>query len=69
MLALKGLSEAKAAHVKDGARISELANTACFLYIKQDPKEKTRLLGIVLSNRRTNPVSLYPTYRKPFELI
>jgi site-specific DNA recombinase len=53
----------------DAARILELANKAYFLYVKQPPPEKAKLLKIVLSNCAIDAVSLYPTYRKPFDLI
>jgi site-specific DNA recombinase len=53
----------------DGARILELANKAYFLYIKQDHAERAKLLKLVLSNCGIDAVSLYPTYRKPFDLI
>ena len=53
----------------DAARILELANKAYFLYVKQPPAEKAKLLKMVLSNCAIDAVSLYPTYRKPFELI
>src|SRR5712664_2436464 len=33
------------------------------------PAEKAKLLKMVLSNCRIDAVSLYPAYRKPFDLI
>ena len=53
----------------DAARIVELANKAYFLYVKQDHAERAKLLRIVLSNCGIDAVSLYPTYRKPFDVI
>jgi site-specific DNA recombinase len=53
----------------DAAKILELANKAYFLYLKQPPAEKAKLLKMVLSNCAIDAVSLYPTYRKPFHLI
>lgn len=53
----------------DGAKILELANKAYFLYVKQDHAERAKLLKLVLSNCGIDAVSLYPTYRKPFDLI
>jgi len=53
----------------DGIRILELANKAYFLYLKQPPVEKAKLLRIVLSNCTVDSASVYPTYRKPFDLI
>ena len=55
--------------VLDGIRILELANKAYFLYLKQTPAEKAKLLRIVLSNCSVDAVNVYPTYRKPFDLI
>ena len=37
--------------------------------VKQSPTEKAKLLRMVLSNCAIDAVSLYPTYRKPFDLI
>ena len=51
------------------ARIVELTNEAYFPYLKRDHTEKTKLLNMVLSNCGIDAVSLYPTYRKPFNLI
>ena len=53
----------------DAARILELANKAYFLYVKQNHAEKAKLLKLVLSNCSIDAVSVYPTYRKPFDLI
>jgi hypothetical protein len=44
-------------------------NKAYSLYVKQTPEEKAKLLRLVLSNCSVDAVSLYPTYRKPFDLI
>jgi site-specific DNA recombinase len=53
----------------DGVRTLELANKAYFLYLKQPPAEKAKLLRIVLSNCKIDAASVDPTYRKPFDLI
>ena len=50
-------------------RIVELANKACFLYLKQNAAERAKLLQLVVSNCRIDALNLYPTYRKPFDLI
>jgi len=50
-------------------RTLELANKAYFLYVTQNPTEQGKLLKKVLLNCRVDGVSLYPTYRKPFDLI
>jgi len=53
----------------DAARILELANKAHFLYLRQPPAEKAKLLRIVLSNCAIDAASIYPTYRRPFDLV
>jgi len=55
--------------VQNGLRILELANKAYFLYLRQPPAEKAKLLRIVLSNCKVDALNVYPTYRKPFDLI
>jgi len=63
------LREARPERLLDAARILELANKAYFQYLKQPPAEKAKLLKMVLSNCAIDAVNLYPTYRKPFDLI
>jgi len=53
----------------DVQRILELAKDAYFLYLKREPAEQAELLRNVLLNCSIDAVSLYPTYRKPFDLI
>jgi site-specific DNA recombinase len=50
-------------------RIFELANRAHFLYLTRNSAERGELLKSVLSNCATDGVSLWPAYRKPFDLI
>jgi site-specific DNA recombinase len=50
-------------------RIFELANKAHFLYVMRNLAERGQLLKSVLLNCATDGVSLWPTYRKPFDLI
>jgi site-specific DNA recombinase len=69
LLALQGLEQSQPEHLLDRVRILELANKAYFLYLKQPPLEKAKLLRIVLSNCSVDAASVYPTYRKPFDLI
>lgn len=69
LLAIQGLEQASPDRILDGVKILELANKAYFLYLKQTPAEKAKLLGMVLSNCTIDAVNLYPTYRKPFDLI
>jgi len=66
---LRALETARPERLLDAARILELANKAYFLYVKQDHAERAKLLKMVLSNCGIDAVSLYPTYRKPFDLI
>jgi hypothetical protein len=53
----------------DRVRILELANKAHSLYVTQTPQEKAKMLRMVLSNCAVDAVSVYPTYRKPFDMI
>ncbi|HLK32596.1 MAG TPA: hypothetical protein VKT29_05865 [Terriglobales bacterium] len=57
------------AHVLNVQRIFELANRAHFLYLTRNSTERGELLKSVLSNCATDGVSLWPAYRKPFDLI
>ena len=69
LIALDGLEQQSPERLLDGVRILELANKAYFLYLKQPPAEKAKLLRIVLSNCKIDSASVDPTYRKPFDLI
>jgi hypothetical protein len=53
----------------DAAKILELANKAYFLCVEQNHTERAKLLKMVLSNCGIDAVSIYPTHRKPFDLI
>ncbi|MGC2018741.1 MAG: zinc ribbon domain-containing protein [Candidatus Acidiferrales bacterium] len=68
-MAIRGLADTKPERMLDAVRILELANKAYFLYVKQPPIEKAKLLNLVLSNCAIDAASVYPTYRKPFDLI
>ncbi len=67
--AMHGLETVRPERLLDAAKILELANKAYFLYVKQNHTERAKLLKMVLSNCGIDAVSLYPTYRKPFNLI
>jgi site-specific DNA recombinase len=69
LAALETLKRPSQDGVQNGLRILELANKAYFLYLRQPPSEKAKLLRIVLSNCKVDALSVYPTYRKPFDLI
>jgi hypothetical protein len=53
----------------DGKADLELANKAHFLYVRQNPAGQAKLLKMALSNCTIDVESLYPSYRKPFDLI
>ena len=53
----------------DVHRILELAQTAHSLYLTRKPAEQAELLKMMLLNCSLDAVSLYPTYRSPFDLI
>ena len=50
-------------------RILELAHNAHSLYLTRKPAGQAELLQKILLNCSIDAVSLYPTYRKPFDLI
>ena len=67
---ISGLEEDKTyERLLDVQRILELAKDAYFLYLTRKPAEQAELLRNVLLNCSIDAVSLYPTYRKPFDLI
>jgi site-specific DNA recombinase len=57
------------ANVVSVQRIFELANTAYSMYLTRNSAEQGQLLKSVLLNCATDGVSLWPVYRKPFDLI
>ena len=67
--ALQSLQQATPERMLDATRALELANKAYFLYLRQEPTEKAKLLKVVLLNYGIDGVTVYPTYRKPFDLI
>jgi site-specific DNA recombinase len=69
MASLRDAQSVKPERFLDAARCLELANKAYFLYLKQPPAEKAKLLRMVLSNCAIDAANIYPTYRKPFDLI
>jgi site-specific DNA recombinase len=67
---IAGLEEDKThERLLDVQRILELAKSAYCLYLTRKPAEQAELLRKVLVNCSIDAVSLYPTYRKPFDLI
>ncbi|MGH9828913.1 MAG: hypothetical protein ACREDR_37310, partial [Blastocatellia bacterium] len=69
LLAIQGLANVNPDRIIDAVRIFELANKAHYLYVTQEPVEKAKLLKMVLSNCAVDAVSIYPSYKKPFDLI
>jgi hypothetical protein len=67
-MAIRDLSEIKLERMLHAARISELANKAHF-FVKQSQTKKAKLLNLLLSNCKIDAASIYPTYRKPFNII
>jgi site-specific DNA recombinase len=66
---MDGYQRAHRDYLERGVRILELAQHAYSLYVKQEPREKRRLLDCLLSNCTLDGLTLYPTYKKPFDLI
>ena len=67
---ISGLGEDKSdERILNVQRILELAQKAYFLYFMRKPTEQAELLRKVLLNCSIDAVSLYPTYRKPFDMI
>ena len=56
-------------HLLTVERVFELANKAHFLYVTRNSVERGELLKTVLLNCATDGTNLWPTYRKPFDLI
>lgn len=59
-MALDALDRQSPEKLLDGVRILELANKAYFLYLRQPPAEKAKLLRIVLSNCKIDAARLDP---------
>jgi len=60
---------ASISYVQTGVQILELANRAYDLYLAQNNFERRKLLDILLSNCTFYQATLYPTYRKPFDIL
>jgi len=61
--------DANTNYFEQGIRILELAQKAYSAYLEQNNTGKRNLLNILLSNCTLNDGNLYPTYRKPFDLL
>ena len=56
-------------YVQTGVQILELANKAYDLYLAQNNHERRKLLNVLLLNCAFYRGTLYPTYRKPFDIL
>ena len=56
-------------YIDDGVRLFELAQNAQRLFVKQDAREKRRLLNFLVSNCSWQDGELTATLRQPFDLI
>ena len=68
-IAISSLQESSADRILPAKRILELANKAYSLYLTQNPAEQAKLLRLVLLNCSIDGLSVYPSYRKPFDMI
>src|SRR6266566_9190584 len=68
-MAIHGVRESTADRVLSAKRTLELANKAYSLYLTRNSEEQAKLLRIVLLNCSIDAASVYPTYRKPFDMI
>jgi len=56
-------------YFKDGVRLLELSKKPYFLFKRQNPHEKRRLLNFVCSNSTWKDRTLNATFRQPFDTI
>ena len=61
--------DANTNYFEKGIKILELTQKAYSTYLEQNNTGKRNLLNILLSNCTLNDGNLYPTYRKPFDLL
>ncbi len=66
---LTRLTESSRDYIDQAAEVLELSQQAYSLYVSRKASEKRELLALVLSNCTFDGTTLYPTYRKPFDLI
>ncbi len=53
----------------DGVRLLEPARNASQLFLQQPPRQKKRLLNLVLSNCEWHRGEVRATFRQPFDLL
>ena len=63
------LSSLWLSNFQDGVRLLELSKKAYFLFEKQNPTEKRRLLDFVCSNSTWKHGALTAALRQPFDLL
>ena len=63
---LAKLEESNRNYYQEGVSILELAQSAYSQYNQHQPAEQADLLHTILSNCEIKGLTLYPTYRKPF---
>jgi len=56
-------------YLDEGVRLLELARRAHELFMRQEPREKRRLLNFLLSNSTWRDGELSATFRQPFDLL
>ena len=66
---IKAHQNANVNYFEKGLNIFELANKAYSLYLQQTAEEKRQLLNFILLNCTLIKGTLYPTYRKPFDIL
>jgi len=60
---------ANESYLGEGVRLLELAQNAYFLYLKQPPREKRKLLNFVVSNSTWKGGELAAALRQPFNML
>ena len=56
-------------YYENAIRILELSNHLKYLYVRENPQGKGKILKTIASNYTLNNATLCPTYRKPFSMI
>ncbi len=56
-------------YLSEGVTLLELANNAQRLYAQQEPREKRRLLNLLLSNCTWDDGVLTASFRQPFDML
>ena len=67
--AIERHQEAEQSYMDEGVQILELARNAQWLFERQEPRQKRRLLNFVLSNCSWEDGEVVATFRQPFDLL